>query len=395
MFDVKETRLLQHPTVEKAYQVMRTFFADDKSGDAFAREAIRGGELISRFAAKPDPDAIAAAVLMDGMIIRYDAQQFAQSVSPKAADYLQKFYDLDIENPVFTTEAERQILLAASIKGLDHINGVIAAPDFYDAENEMYQDYRRVKQILDANEVSLQKILPHTEETAMAEFALESFIRAKEALNEKVATAQAELAFENTGLPAHPFVRAVYEYMLADNLERHPMGGYVDTNRDIAKLLVETGATQDPEVIGAALLNQHYCEDQSVLAEKFSPRLLELFQASSPWARMGTEKETEALSADAQVWGKTITHAHHLNFLEGNITHYPLYKERMEEHSLSRWLEDLESLHDKVKKGAAEESSPALQKRMEQAVHAAHWLMYVPENKAIRAPGSPKIDHGW
>jgi hypothetical protein len=52
-------------------------------------------------------------------------------------------------------------------------------------------------------------------------------------------------------------------------------------------------------------------------------------------------------------------------------------------------------LHDKVKKGAAEETCPALQKRMEQAAKAAHWLMYVPENKAIRAPGSPKMDMGW
>lgn len=395
MFDIKETRLLKHPTVEKALKVMFGFFADDENGDAFARHAIKTAELMTTHAQTPDPDAIAACVLMDGMIIRYEAQQFAASVSPKAADYLEKFYNLDPENPAGATPAEQQVLLAASIQGLAHIARVIADPDFYDAENGIYQDYRRVKEILDTNQKALDTLLPITSEQNMAALALEKFTAAQDALTAKVKEKQAELAFDKTGLPDHPFVRDVYAYMLADNLQTHPMGGYVDTNTRIAKVLVETGATQDPEVIGAALLNQHYAKEPDALSQKFSPFMAALFNASSPWARFGTEAEEQAPSPEVQRFAAMITHAHHLSFLEESLAHYPLYKERMEKDSLYGWLEDLESLTEKVKAGAAEEPHAGLKTRMEQAVTGARWLMYVPENKAIRAPGTPKRERGW
>lgn len=394
MFDIKETRLLQHPTVEKALEVMRTFFADDQNGDAFARHAIKTAELMTEHAQKPDPDAIAACVLMNGMMIRYEARQFAATVSSKAADYLEKFYALDPDQPGTLTPAEQQVLLASSIQGLEHIARVIADPDFYDAQNGIYQDYRRIQEILDTNQKALDTLLPITSEQNMAALALEKFTAAQDALSAKVKEKQAALAFDKTGLPDHPFVRDVYDYMLADNLQMHPMGGYVETNTRIAKVLVETGATQDPEVIGAALLNQHYAKEPDVLARKFSPFMVALFNASSPWARFGGTAEQETPSPEVQRFASMITHAHHLCFLEESLAHYPLHKERMEQNTLYGWLEDLESMTEKVKKGAAEEPHAALKARMEQAVTGARWLMYVPENKAIRAPGTPKRDRG-
>lgn len=395
MFDIKQTRLLQHPTVEKALNVMRTFFADDDNGDAFARNAIKTAELMTAHAQKPDPDAIAACVLMNGMIIRYEAQQFAASVSPAAADYLEKFYALDPDQPGVLSPAEQQLLLASSMQGLDGLLRVIAADDFYDAESGTYLDYRRVKQILDNNQKALDALLPQTAEQDMAALALQKFTAAQDALETKVKAAQAALAFEKTGLPDHPFVRDVYEYMLADNLQRHPMGGYADTNTAIAKILVETGATQDPEVIGAALLNQHHVKEPDILARKFSPFLAALFQASSPWARLGKGEEDTAPPREVQGLADRITHAHRLSFLEGNLATYPVNKERMDPESLYDWLERLEELTEKVQKSAAAETHPALKSRMEQAVTGARWLMYVPENKAIRTPGTPKREPGW
>lgn len=394
MFDIKQTRLLQHPTVEKALNVMRTFFADDDNGDAFARNAIKTAELMTEHAQKPDPDAIAACVLMNGMIIRYEAQQFAASVSQEAADYLEKFYNLDPDAPGTVTPAEQQVLLASSIQGLDDITRVITADDFYDAENGTYLDYRRVKQILDTNQKALDAILPQTSEQDMAALAMQKFTAAKDALDAKVKAAQAELTFEKTGLPDHPFVRDVYNYMLADNLQMHPMGGYVDTNTAIAKILVETGATQDPEVIGAALLNQHHAKEPDILDRKFSPFMVALFKASSPWAHLG-EEEQKNIAPEVTTLAASIKHAHHLHFLERSLAHYPLNKERMDGESLYSWLEMLEMITDKVKKGAAEETHPALKSRMEQAAEGARWLMYVPENKAIRAPGTPRREPGW
>lgn len=394
MFDIKQTRLLQHPTVEKALNVMRTFFAEDENGDAFARNAIKTAELMTSHAQTPDPDAIAACVLMNGMIIRYEAQQFAATVSPKAADYLEKFYNLDPDHPGVLSPAEQQVLLASSIRGLGDVARVIAADDFYDADSGAYLDYREIKNILDTNQKVLDAILPQTAEQDMAALALATFTAANDALEAKVKEKQAALAFEKTGLPDHPFVRDVYNYMLADNLSRHPMGGYADTNARIARILVETGATQDPEVIGAALLNQHHVQEPDTLAGRFSPFLAALFKASSPWARLGGGTEDTA-PPQVQRLADMITNAHRLSFLEGDLAHYPLYKERMGVESLYTWLETLEGLAEKVKKSAAEEMHAPLKTRMEQAATGARWLMYVPENKAIRAPGTPKRDAGW
>jgi len=395
MFDIKETRLLQHPTVEKALKALFGFFADDENGDAFARNAIKTAELMTEHAQKPDPDAIAASILMNGMILRYEPQQFAASVSPGAAHYLRRFYDIDPENPAGAAPAEQQVLLASSIQGLSQIARVIADPDFYDADSGIYLDYRRVKQILDNNRKALDALVPQTAERGMAALALEKFTAAQEALEAKVKAAQAERAFEKTGLPDHPFVRDVYDYMLADNLQMHPMGGYAETNARIAKVLVDTGATQDPEVIGAALLNQHHPKAPDVLESRFSPFLAALFNASSPWARFGGAEDRQPPAPEVRRLGEMITHAHHLSFLEETLAHYPLYKERMGRESLYNWLESLESLTDKVKKGAAAEPHAGLKSRMEQAAAGARWLLYVPENKAIRAPGTPKREPGW
>lgn len=379
MLKFEDTRLMRHPTVERAYNVMRTFF---EGGDDFALKAVGAGEIISAYAKNPDPDAIAASILMDGMIVAYEASQFATSVSPKASEYLEKFYNLDLENPAFTTVGEQQVLLAHSIQGLEQVRANI------ESENP---DYRRIAQALDVNEKALLKIIHTTSETDMAQIALEKFVKAKQALNDLVKVKQAELDFDKTGLPNHPDVKAVYEHMKAWDLSGHPLGAYTQTNTGIAKVLVDTGATQDPDVIGAALLNQYHPASGGALEGKFSDRLVELFKATSPWAR-----DDEA-AKDTRAEVETIRSAALVYFVERQAEGYRKFADSEEFDTMQAAfaLERIESLRDRLEAQAVKETAPALKARMEAAVKDCDSLMHAPENTAIRKPGSPQLDPGW
>ncbi len=379
MLKFEDTRLLRHPTVEKAYNVMRTFFQD---GDDFALKAVGTGEIISAYAKNPDPDAIAASILMDGMIVSYEASQFASSVSPKAAEYLEKFYELDLENPVYNSVGEQQVLLAHSIQGLEQVRGMIESDN---------PDYRRIVQVLDVNEKSLLKIVHATTEMEMAQIALEKFVKAKQALNDLVKVKQAELDFDKTGLPNHPDVKAVYEHMKAWDISGHPLGAYTQTNTGIAKVLVETGATQDPDVIGAALLNQYHASSGGALEGKFSARLVELVKATSPWSR--DDDSAKQTGPDIEM----IRSAALTYFLERQTEGLRQYADTEDFETIRGVyaLENLETIRDRMEARIATETTAPLKARMTAAVKACDDLMNEPENKAIRKPGTPHLDRDW
>ncbi|TAL28741.1 MAG: hypothetical protein EPN97_14175 [Alphaproteobacteria bacterium] len=388
MFPFEDTKLLRHPTVEKAYYEMRKFFSD---GDDFAREAVRAGELMTTHCKTPDPDAIAAAVLLDGMVIRYQASSFAASVSPRAAEIVENIYDFDVDEPVFKSAAEQQIVLAHSILGLDQIYGEIKSGGV----NHTIE-YNNVKRALDANERSLLKIIDKTGEGDMAAVAVEKLLVTKSALDDLVRRAQADIVFEKTGLPDHPVVRGVYESMKAWDLDGHPIGGYAKTNAAIARVVVETGASSDPEVISAALLNQYSTmKEGHKKPSDFSERIGELYEESSPWASMGKGGKRQPPKTPE---GKIICDAALVHFLERQVAGYKEYakdKERFDEDSAARLLEAIEGLKDRVETAAALQDHPGLKTRMDKAVAVAGLLMNEPANTAIRKPGSPKMDPGW
>ncbi|MEZ0226876.1 MAG: hypothetical protein ACAH83_20130 [Alphaproteobacteria bacterium] len=384
----EDTKLLRHPTVEKAYNEMRKMFSD---GDDFAKEAVRAGELMTAHCKTPDPDAIAAAVLLDGMVIRYQASSFAASVSPRAAEIMQNIYDFDIDNPVFKSAAEQQIVLAHSVIGLDQIYGEIKSGNV----NHTIE-YNNVKRSLDANERSLLKVIEQTGEGDLAATAVEKLLVTKAALDDLVRKAQAENAFEKTGLPNHPLVRDVYEAMKDWDFDGHPVGGYAKTNAAIARVVVDTGASSDPEVISAALLNQYsMIRAGHRKPADFSERIGELYEESSPWASLGTGGKRQPPKTPE---GKIICDAALVHFLERQVSGYKEYvqdKELFDEHSAARQLEDIEGLRDRVEASAALQDHPGLKSRLEGAVASASLLMNEPANTSIRKPGSPPIDPGW
>ncbi len=380
----EDTSLLRHPTVEKAYNVMRTFFAD---GDDYAREAVRAGEIITANAKNPDPDAIAASVLMNGMVIPYEPEQFEQSVSPRAADYLKKFYNLDLENPSFTTAGEQQVLLATSVIGLEAIQAKIAA-----GEVAHVIEYRNVSRVIDMNERSLAEIVRDgTTEPEMLQAAQTALVGAQTALAGVVAQRVNELKFENTGLPDHPVIRTVYEEMKTWAFDGDALGGYARTNAAIAKVVADS-VSSDPEVIAAALLNQYsMLRPGHKKPEEFGERIGELWQQTSAWARMGGDetanqpKTPEALA---------IRQAVRLYFLEEQVAWLNSAK-GMEHDARVTTLERLEDSRDIVAQAAASQDNPVFKARLDKAVTEADALIHKPENVKIRKPGAPKVDSGW
>lgn len=383
----EDTKLLKHPTVERAFNVMLTFFeGGNAEGEAWAKQAVRAGEVITANAKTPDPDAIAASILMNGMIIPYEAEAFELSVSPKAAEYLKKFYDLDLDDPKFTTAAEEQVLLAQSIVGLEGVQKEI------DKGIDHIIEFRNVQQILDANDRALQAIARNAKEKDMLQAAQAQLVAAQQSLADIVTARTDALAFENTGLPDNPVVRSTYEEMKKWALDGDPLGGYALTNAGIARVLVETNATTDPEVISAALLNQYtVMKPAHKKPEAFSPRIGELYEQTSPWADLrGEPDKTTPKTPEAQ----TITSATLLYFIESNIKDMPAAM-KAGEHVAEARLEFLEDMKAKVEEAAKLETQPGLKARMEKAVKSAETLINAPESVKIRKPGSPKREPGW
>lgn len=375
MFPFEDTKLLQHPTVERAYSEMRRFFSD---GDDFARAAIRAGEIMSERSKAPDPDAIAATVLLDGMIIRLQTAPFAATVSQRAAEIMQNMYDFDPDNPHFESAAEQQIVLAHSIIGLEQVYDDIKDDRLYSTI-----DYENVKRTLEANEKSLLKAIEGATENDMAAAAIEQLLITKSALDDLVQRKQSALDFAKTGLPDHPLVREVYEYMKAENLSKHPLGGYTDTNAAIAKVVVETGASSDPDVICAALFNQYYMADRTRDPAEFAPRIGELWRETSAWAHGTKSAATEE--------GRLIRHAAHIYFMEETLASMDKRGDALSAIS----LEQLEDMKDRLDKDIAEGTHPALLPRLEKGIAEAHRIMYAPQNFKTRKPGSPRIEMDW
>jgi len=379
MLTFNDTKLLRHPTVERAFEAMRGLIGMDD--DVMALSAVAEGELVTQYAKHPDPDAVAAAVLLGGMVVKYKPESFAEYVSPKAAEYLERLLDFDPENPKAETRGEQQVLLAMSMRGLEQVRGAIAKEDI---------DYPEISRALKNNESSLKKLIQNPLVPEMAEIALSRFIEARDALNARVAAKKSELAFENTGLPDHPLVKKVYTHMRDWNLKQHPMGGYCETNRDIAKTLIGAGV-QDPEMIAAALLNQY--SGKIDMAAKFSPRVADLYAETSAWASLGSGAPKPQPTPD----GETIRHAARAYFLDRMLRGYQDYtgKKGFDKTEAALMLERIEDMRDRLSNGIPAEQSPEMRRQMQYLVSNADGLMNMPKNAKIRKPGSPKIDMGW
>mgnify|MGYP001227877000 CR=1 FL=1 len=380
----EDTKLLRHPLVEKAYAVMRTFFKD---GDDWAREAVKAGEVITAHAKDPDPVAVAASVLLNGMVIPLSSKQFEKSVSPEVAKCLERLDAIDIDNPKFKTVADQQVLLAQSIIGLDAVQAEISSGKIVHII-----EYRNVQQVLDANERALKAIAGSATEKDMLAAAETKLAAAQAALADIVTERAKALSFESAGLPDHPTVRKVYNEMKNWALDGDPLGGYTLTNASIARVLVETGATADPEVISAALLNQYnMIRPGHKKPSDFSPRIGELWEQTSPWADLGSSKPHDTTPQTPEAL--SISHAALVHFIESQLKGYLEWQKDKSFDPLAaeETLERLDKLKHKVATAAGLEHHEGLRTRMEKAVTIVDAVMNAPENKAIHKPKGPDL----
>lgn len=404
-----DSQLLDHPTVRRAYTVMRGFFS---KGDDYARQAVKMGENITRLAAAPDPDAVAAAVLQGGMIIPYRAESFKDSVSEGAAKLLRNLRKLSTRNPQLPTEADRQFMLALCIEGLENIKDKVETGEFW--------SYKDARKMVETNERTIAAAAAKGPEDALLLHAQEKLLQASEALENRARRLEAQASFESSGLPPHPTLKKAYALIATREKKRDRFAvGYRTLGLGIAKVLFETGTT-DPDMLGAAILNQHYLaagfkgkesdlfENQArweqqhkeateaglaKMRAQFSERLIEIYRETSPFSDIREINPPVISEERAMISGATYVYL----LEEAQKTYLEKQKARagdFKSYTGPLLLEQIEDYAKIVGRQAGVMADAGLKARMEQAVTSANALIHAPANVRLRKPGSPSL-RGW
>lgn len=382
-FTFHDTKLINDDKVRAAFNYTNTIEMPlPMDGDDFMRAAVKAGEIISVAAKNPDPDVVAALVIMGGMVFRYQTNGLAADIGQNAVDYINLFIDSDLDDQsviASMNEPMQLMLFANCLKGLADTQDEIDAGGW---------DYKKIKKELQGYGTTLDVLLPITSETALASMALEQYATANAALENLVRDRQSPFDFDKLGLPDHPLIRSVYEHVKAHELnDDHPYGQRFALVIHAAKTLVDTGATQDPEMIAAALMGQFYVRKPDEIETQFTPRLRDLYLETSAFAavsRMVAGQENPVPSAESILLKSNMR----LALVEEMIATYKEYADHNPSH-LHQRLEMLEKQSDILAGNSAQMPCRKLADRMQQAVIAAHSLIQQPENVRIRKPGSP------
>lgn len=382
-FTFNDTKLINDDKVRAAFNYTNSIEMPlPMDGDDFMRAAVKAGEIISVAAKNPDPDVVAALVIMGGMVFRYQTNGLAADIGQNAVDYINLFIDSDLDDQsviASMNEPMQLMLFANCLKGLSDTQNEIDAGGW---------DYKKIKKELQGYGTTLDVLLPITSETALASMALEQYATANAALENLVRNRQSPFDFDKLGLPDHPLIRSVYEHVKAHELnDDHPYGQRFSLVINAAKALVDTGATQDPELIAAALMGQFYVRKPDDIEAQFTPRLRDLYLETSAFAavsRLVAGQENPIPSAESILLKSNMR----LALVEEMIASYKEYAEQNPSH-LHQRLEMLEKQSDILADNSAQMPCRKLADRMQQAVIAAHNLIQQPENVRIRKPGSP------
>lgn len=286
--EFNDTKLLRHPTVERAYEELQILCEacgiPPKMENHMFRLAVRAGETISQQAMKPEPDAVAAGLLQGFMLeTDYSVQDCAQRVGVGVAQCLRVLSD-GTAMQAFQEPAIQQVILARAINLTQDWKENLAKPHI---------ELREIKEQLQSLRKTFDKFLEQATEAHLA-INLEAELTSAEVLyKHRVHQRHTELDFDKSGLPDHPTIRQAYNLFKDDDLSRDPNGERVPFAASVAKIIVKTGASSDPDVIGAAILGDYnmpsvadstYPEDEDAfqdlhrqakrqIAQIFSPRL--------------------------------------------------------------------------------------------------------------------------
>lgn len=399
----EDTKLLDHPTVRQAFQALTETF---KESQAFYAYAIQAAEIISTTVSHPDPDTVAAAIDMPPDV--------TATISPQAGDYAEQWLaTLDHANAKPASEAVRQIVLAHAVIRLREVQEKIRARHYLGAKDVQYW--------IDKDAKPAQAVAAETQDQALVQLALAEVRTADDLVKVWTDEVKAAAVFEKQGLPDHPTLRAAYALIRAQETSSNSIGRAQSAyGAGTARILYETGASTDPDVLGAAILNQygqrvparllrafdkarssadmdkaaaridHYkATHPDPIEKKFSARLVGIYREISP---LYHNKKQQPKSAEAQM----IRHATYTYILEKALARFAEQKKNHRGHdAYYSALEHIEDYAFTLKSVAASETHPGLKARMEAALAAAEKTLNAPANVKTRKPGSPHLDGGW
>lgn len=397
----EDTQLLDHPTVRAMFNAVRK-----NSSKGWLAYAIAAAELISTHVDGADPEVVAAAIFLP-------LAQTAR-ISPAAAAYAEESY----RDAAALSEPARQVALAHAIVELRDTQERIE-------ERNHYWGARTAQYDIDKYSKPLLRAAQGAKARKLAAAAQAQLAATQKALDDQIRALHATVTFEKSGLPDHPTLRKAFARIRAANIENDPLLlNFTQSGTAIARILHDTGASTDPDVLGAAILhayspvrkdfkalsdfnnasladwNARYNAEKekglAAMSKAFSPRLMAFYRETGSFVRPQDRPASmtkEAFLIDAAVY---------LEILESSMETYAAAKKKVprDTYGLARKLESLEdftdyaaTMLDNLRK--LNLAVPAFENRMQKSVAAARKLMNAPANVKIRAPGSPRQELGW
>lgn len=415
----QDTKLLQHPTVETAFNILLAAYDDKVWHNGLTREdyVAENVKIAARFSTSfknPDPDAVAALLLVQMMPYRVNTDFFKTQLNDNVARYIDLMYEDPEKSAAPQTRGGCQIFLATILEGQAALDDDIAA------ERGFYT-YKQLRDRLARIDAVLDKIEPLAGEGALMDEARANMARYYKFLDDKVAATREKYAFVNTGLPDHPVVRKAYDAVFAANMETHgETGGNLSDAIETARVLMAENATRDPDILAAAILYAYTPKTATPARD-----VEELMHASQESLEKSFRRDRAAQYAEmVNVFGERIAKLHSVTSafanpkkedFDGVRQEADLVKTARQIQALERmtrnlrddksfptddhrvaYLEMIEDYADGLAKNRLMKGNvpDALLSRMSGAVDHAQRAICRPENLNVRMPGSPRRDRG-
>lgn len=278
-----DTLLPRDELVEKAFDVLCSLY---KKGGEVVRDAVRCAELLASEADNPPPAAIALCLLAPGQWSGIEPSVFAAPLGPDIAASLERLYEYDFSKglPSTLTEDER---LAAAAMTMHRMSALAEALHVQGAQ--FYEGQR--KKLKDAEKILLA-VVRGMEDRQLARAATFCHMEASRLLAKAADAARAEFDFEKTGLPDHPAIRAVHAHVKEVLTTPDPDSAGMAWGIRIAKMVADSGAQPDPDVICAALMNGFSCVTNELPA-CFNDRTKHLYRQTSDRHNVDPREEGE------------------------------------------------------------------------------------------------------
>ncbi len=371
----EKTKLLRHPTVEKAYESVKAAVG---LGHSDVKVAVRAAEVYSTKADKPKAE-VAAALLF----VCHAYPQVVDTLGPRVKSLTNFAIQMAGYHSVVQAKNgnvdQADIILAQLVVAAQEIEKEIKKSAFYMFDT-MQSRIKRLNLMADF-------AVRAGGDAALAKAAQNALIMLDIAQSQRIDKVRCDSAFAKSGLPAHPLVEKVYEAERYHDFKVNPHVAPLSLEIEMVRILMAEVDHLEPAVIAATLLNQCFGPRAERIEHLYGPRVAELHAASAP--RLGLP----ALDPDWVVKGAADIRA------AGMIVATHSWRDecqRTPKKQREEVLCDIEAGARKLRALVTEgQLSPRMARRVETEALAAEAVVHAPENTAMRKPGTPKPQRGW